>query len=215
MKKLVIVGGGGFAREILWLIEDINRAAQGQEVPYHVVGVISRDGDGHLKGLPILGDDDWAFANLDKSVRFVLAVGDSEARAGIALAYLQNGLHPLRLVHPSVVMSDEVQMGAGVIVCAGAVLTVDIQIGDFCVVNLNATIGHDCRLGDFVTLHPGVHLSGGVQVGDMSVIGTGAVVLPGLSIGDHTVVGAGAVVTTSLEGGATYGGIPAKVLGGE
>lgn len=212
MKKLVIVGGGGFAREILWLIEDINKAAGGGDIPYQVLGVISRDSEGHMQGLPILCDDEWAFENLDKSVRFVLAVGDSELRAGIALSYLQNGLHPLRLVHPSVVMSDEVQLGAGAVVCAGAVLTVNIQIGDFCIVNLNATVGHDCKLGDFVTLHPGVHLSGGVQVGDLSVLGTGAVILPGLTLGDHSIVGAGAVVTESLEGGATYLGIPAKAV---
>ncbi len=210
MKKLVIVGGGGFAREILWLIEDINKAATGQEAPYQVLGVISRDTEGHMQGLPILGDDAWAFDHLDKQVRFVLAVGDSQARAGIALAYLQHGLHPLRLVHPSVVMSDEVQMGAGAIICAGAVLTVNIQLGDFCVVNLNVTVGHDCKLGDFVTLNPGVHLSGGVEIGDLSVLGTGAVVLPGLSVGERSIVGAGAVVTESLDGGATYLGVPAR-----
>jgi sugar O-acyltransferase (sialic acid O-acetyltransferase NeuD family) len=210
MKKLVIVGGGGFAREILWLIEDINKAAGAHEAPYQVLGVICNDGEGHVQGLPILGDDAWAFAHLDKAVRFVLAVGDSDARARIALAYLQNGLHPLRLVHPSVVMSDEVQMGTGAVICAGAVLTVNIQLGDFCIINLNATVGHDCKLGDFVTLNPGVHLSGGVEVGDLSVLGTGAVVLPGIVIGEHAIVGAGAVVTEALAGGATYVGIPAR-----
>ncbi len=215
MKKLVIVGGGGFAREILWLIEDINKAAAGQEAAYQVLGVISREGEGHMQGLPILGDDEWAFEHLDKSIRFVLAVGDSEARARIALAYLQNGLHPLRLVHPSVVMSDEVQLGAGAVICAGAVLTVNIVLGDFCLINLNATVGHDCKLGDFVTLHPGVHLSGGVEIGDLSVLGSGAVVLPGLTVGEHSIVGAGAVVTTSLDGGATYIGIPAKAVAAE
>lgn len=212
MKKLVIVGGGGFARELLWLIEDINKAAAGQDAPYHVLGVVSNDGEGHLQGLPILGDDAWAFDNLDKSVRFVLAVGDSDKRAQLALAYQQNGLHPLRLVHPSVLMSDEVQLGAGAIICAGAVLTVNIQLGDFCIVNLNATIGHDCKVGDFVTLHPGVHLSGGVEIGDLSVLGTGAVVLPGIVIGERTIVGAGAVVTTALEGDKTYVGVPARAV---
>jgi sugar O-acyltransferase (sialic acid O-acetyltransferase NeuD family) len=212
MKKLVLVGGGGFARELLWLIEDINKAAVGQDAPYQVLGIISHEAAGTVQGLPILGDDAWAFEHLDKAVRFVLAVGDSDARARLALAYLQNGLHPLRLVHPSVVMSDEVQLGAGTVICAGAVLTVNITVGDFCIVNLNATIGHDCKLGDFVTLHPGVHLSGGVEIGDLSILGSGAVVLPGLALGDHSIVGAGAVVTTSLEGAATYVGIPARAI---
>ncbi len=210
MKKLVIVGSGGFAREVLWLIEDINKSAGGSDMPYSVLGFISTDAVSHIQGLPVLGDDAWAFENLDPSVRFVLAVGDSTLRAKLALDYQQHGLHPLRLVHPSALMSDEVQLGGGAIVCAGAVLTVNIQIGAFCVVNLNSTIGHDCRLGDFVTLHPGVHLSGGAEVGDLSILGTGAVVLPGIKIGDHSIVGAGAVVTEDLEGNATYMGIPAR-----
>ena len=210
MKKLVIVGSGGFAREVLWLIEDINKTANGTELPYEVLGFISKDTGAHVQGIPVLGDDEWAFNNLEKSVRFVLAVGDSGLRAELALHYQQNGLHPLRLVHPSVHMSDSVQMGGGAIVCAGAVLTVNIQIGAFCIVNLNATVGHDCRIGDFVTLNPGVHLSGASQIGDLSTLGTGAVVLPGVKIGDHSIIGAGAVVTEDIQGGATYVGVPAK-----
>lgn len=210
MKRLVIVGGGGFAREILWLIEDINKATNVNEATYQVLGIISSEAEGHVNGLPVLGDDAWAFANLDKSVRFVLAVGDSGTRARLAVEYWQHELTPLRLVHPSVVMSDEVQLGVGAIICAGAVLTVNIQVGDYCIVNLNATIGHDCKIGDFVTIHPGVHLSGGVKVGDMSMLGTGAVLLPGVEVGDHTQLGAGAVVTESLPGNATYVGVPAR-----
>lgn len=210
MKKLVIVGSGGFAREVLWLIEEINKSAGGNDLPYHVLGFISTETASHVRGLPVLGDDAWAFANLDPSIRFVLAIGDPSLRAQLALDYQQHGLHPLRLVHPSVIMSDEVQLGGGAIVCAGAVLTVNVQIGAFCIVNLNATVGHDCRLGDFVTLHPGVHLSGGTEVGDLSVLGTGAVVLPGIKIGDHATVGAGAVVTQDLAGNATYMGVPAR-----
>jgi sugar O-acyltransferase (sialic acid O-acetyltransferase NeuD family) len=212
MKKLVIVGSGGFAREVLWLIEEINKAADGNESPYQVLGFISNEGAGLVQGLPILGDDAWAFANLDANVRFVLAVGDPALRAQLALDYQQHGMHPLRLVHPAAIMSDEVQIGGGAIICAGAVLTVNIQMGSFCIVNLNCTVGHDCKLGDFVTLHPGVHLSGGVEVGDLSVLGTGAVALPGVKIGDHAMVGAGAVVAENLPGNATYVGIPAREM---
>ncbi|MFM2377103.1 MAG: hypothetical protein RLZZ165_2200 [Bacteroidota bacterium] len=210
MKKLVIVGGGGFAREVLWLIEEINKAAPDGTLTYEVLGFISRDSEVLVQGVPVLGNDKWAFANLERNVRFVLAIGDSALRAQLALAYQKNGFHPLRLIHPSVVMSDEVEMGGGTIVCAGSVLTVNIQIGMFCIVNLNATIGHDCRIGDFVTLNPGVHLSGGSDIGDMSTLGTGAIVLPGMKVGDRSILGAGAVVTENLPGGATYIGVPAK-----
>lgn len=210
MKKLVIVGGGGFAREILWLIEEINRASHHHDSPYQVLGFITNDGASQVNGIPVLGDDQWAFANLDKNTRFVLAVGASELRARLAATWVSQGYHPLRLVHPSVIMSDEVQLGPGAVVCAGAVITVNVRMGAFCLVNLNATIGHDCVLGDFVTLHPGAHLSGGVEVGEGASLGTGAVVLPGVKVGARSQVGAGAVVTEDLAGDATYVGIPAR-----
>lgn len=182
MKKLVIVGSGGFAREVLWLIEEINQSTEPPDAPYQVLGFISNDAGSYVQGLPVLGDDSWAVAHLDRNVRCVIAVGDPVLRAKLAQLYQLHGLHPLRLVHPSVIMSDAVQLGEGVIVCAGAVLTVNIQLGDFSIVNLNATVGHDCRLGNCVTLHPGVHLSGGVQVGEMTVLGTGSVVLDRKSV---------------------------------
>jgi sugar O-acyltransferase (sialic acid O-acetyltransferase NeuD family) len=215
MKRLVIVGGGGFAREVLWLIEEINKAAGGHVPLYQVQGIVSKEGEGHLQGLPILGDDEWALAHLDKNVRFVLAIGDGALRAGLAERYQQAGFHPLRLVHPRAILSDEVQLGAGAIVCAGAVMTVNIAIGDFCIVNLNATVGHDCKLGDFVTLHPGAHLSGGVTIGDRCSIGTGAVVLPEITVVDDVVVGAGAAVTQDLVQAGTYVGVPARATAEE
>jgi acetyltransferase-like isoleucine patch superfamily enzyme len=43
-------------------------------------------------------------------------------------------------------------------------------------------------------------------------IGFGATILGGVNIGSHVVVAAGAVVTQNLEGGAVYGGVPAKLV---
>lgn len=212
MKKLVIVGSGGFAREVLWLLEEINKAEPIGQAPYQLLGFITNTGETHMQGLPVLGDDEWAFNHLEKDVWFVLAIGNSELRAKLALAYLQSGLRPARLVHPSVHMSDEVQLGGGVVICAGAVLTTNIVIGEFALININATIGHDSRLGDFATVHPGANINGNVKIGDMSEIGSGAVILPKVEIGDHVVIGAGAVVTKNLLKEGTYIGVPAREL---
>ncbi len=210
MKQLVIVGSGGFAREVLWLLEEINKEAPTGQAPYDLLGFITNTDETHLQGLPVLGDDQWAFDNLAKSVWFVLAIGNSELRAKLALDYLQSGLRPARLVHPSVHMSDEVQLGGGVVICAGAVLTTNIVIGEFALININATIGHDAVLGDFTTVHPGANINGHVEIGDMSEIGSGAVILPQTKIGDSVIVGAGAVVTKPLPESGTYIGVPAN-----
>lgn len=214
MKQLVILGTGGFAREALWLVEAINAAAGGEQQPFNVAGFVAAEAGGHVRGLPVLGDDAWALDHLDHEVRFVPAVGDPALRKSLAERYEAAGFKAISLIHPSVQMASDVRIGRGSLLCAGAVLTTHIDLGAYAIVNLNATIGHDCRIGDFVTVHPGANISGDVTIGTGSEIGTGAAILPGVELGPETVLGAGAVVTKSLEGKATYAGVPVRQISG-
>ncbi len=220
MKYVIIVGTGGFAREILWLLQEINLAQStgGRTDPsYRVLGFVSAESgeelESNLGGLPVVGDDDWVFENLERTVFFVPAVGDPGTRRKIAEKYMAAGFRGLTLVHPSVQMADDVLLGQGAIICAGAVLTTNIKVGTFTCVNLNATVGHDCTIGSFSTIHPGVNVSGGVHLGEEVELGTGSALLQGVSVGDRAVVGAGAVVTKDLVGDMTYVGIPAQPMG--
>lgn len=217
MKYVIIVGTGGFARELLWLVQEINQAQDtgGRTDPsYRVLGFIASNADEQwsidLGGLPVLGDDDWAFENLERNVCFVPGVGDPALRRKIAEKYLEAGFRPLTLVHPSVIMADDVVLGQGAMLCAGAVLTTNIQVGAFTSINLNATVGHDCVIGDYSTIHPGANVSGDVDLGDEVEVGTGSALIQGVTVGNKAVIGAGAVVTKDLEGEMTYVGIPAQ-----
>ena len=206
MTEMVIIGTGGLGREVAWL-----RACLGQAAP-RLRGWIGAPAGAHLMDAPILGDDDWALAQLDRTCGFVVAIGDPQRRRQVAERYQAAGFQPVTLVHPSAQLGPGVVLGPGCIVCAGAVLTVEISLGQHVIVNLNSTIGHDCEVGDYVTLAPGVHLSGGVRLGDGCDLGTGAVVLPGCQLGPQTILGAGAVATRDLPGRTTYVGVPARAL---
>jgi len=214
MKYLIFLGTGGFARELLWLAREINREAEsvGRNEPvYRILGFVGEEENGpkELGGLPVLGNDAWVFEHLERNVHFVAAVGNPALRKKIAGRYLEEGFRPATLIHPSVPMAEDVQLGQGCVICAGAVLTTNIRLGAFTTVNLNATVGHDVVVGGYSTIHPGANISGAVQLGEGVEVGTGAIVLPGLEIGDAAVIGAGAVVTKALEGGKTYVGNPA------
>jgi len=219
MKYVIIVGTGGFAREVLWLLQEINRSHEvgGRLDPtYRVLGFVAEAGEEQfakdIGGLPVLGDDAWAFEHLERNVCFVPAVGDPAMRRIIAEKYVEAEFRPVTLVHPSVNMADDVRLGRGSLLCAGAVLTTHIELGAFSIVNLNATVGHDCSFGDYCTLHPGVNVSGGVSLGNGVELGTGATLIQGVNVEDDVVVGAGAVVTKDLPGGKTYIGVPARPL---
>ncbi len=213
MKDTMIIGAGGFGREVAWLIADLNK--KGAKESIKVLAYIDSGEQGivstALEQFSILGDDDWAIQNLPKAVKIVISIGDPKLRKSLAEKYESNGFVPLSLIHPSAQMSELVNIGLGSILCANAVLTVDVKLGRHCIVNLGATIGHDCVLGDFVTIGPGCHLSGGVQIGEGAQLGSGAVVLPGIHIGDHSIIGAGAVVTQHIPAGKVAVVVPAKI----
>lgn len=205
LPSLVIIGAGGFAREVAWLIEELNRASNSS---LHLYGMIG-EANSHIQPL---GDDAWAFAHLPAGTHFVVAIGDPGLRKRLAIQYQNHGFQSVALEHPGVQHSHSVRIGQGSILCAGTTLTTDIQIGEHVIINLHCTIGHDSIIGDYSTLAPGVHVSGGVKIGQSCEIGTGAVILPGIRIGDQCRIGAGAVVTKDLDSNKTYMGVPARAV---
>jgi len=148
-----------------------------------------------------------------QNLHVAVAVGAPEARSRIVANLRRLGRTDFpALIHPRAWIGSNVQLGSGVIVCAGVSLTTDIEIGEHVHINLNATVGHDSRVGAFSTLSPGVHISGNVRTGEQVEIGTGASVIPGVSIGPNAVIGAGAAVIRDLPAGSVAVGVPAKVI---
>lgn len=210
-EKLVIIGAGGFSREIFWLVEDIN-SVYGE---WDIIGCI--DDDISKKGsmvnhIPILGDMSW-FENTLSPVCAAIAVGDSVGRKKIAdkVMALSHVSFP-NLIHPSVRLSKYVSMGHGNIVCCSSVLTVNITMESFNIINLNCTIGHDVSMGSFCTLAPSVNISGNVRLEDGCSLGTNCCIIPHKSVGGWSVIGAGAVVTSDIAPMCTAVGVPAKEI---
>lgn len=214
MMSLFIVGSGGFAKEVVWLIDEINGSARGNEKPISPLGLVAPAGaKRRIWQLQVLGNDEWAVKHLDLTTRFVVAIGNPHVRKTIAEKFEMAGFDACNLMHPGVGYGMPVQgPGKGTMICAGVNITPDTSIGRHVLLNLNCTIGHDVVLEDYVTISPGANISGNVYLESCVEIGSGAVVLPGVRIGAGAVLGAGAVATRDLAGGKTYVGIPARPL---
>lgn len=209
-QKIVIVGAGGFGREVAWLIERINAVSPSWDLIGFVDDDPSRSAVGDYK---VLGTVDWLSKYVEEPLAVAVAIGSSAVRRNVCHRLLGNGsLSFPNLIDPTVISSDRVKMGCGSIICASTILTVDIVLGDFCIINLDCTVGHDARLDDYVTLYPSVNVSGATRLFECVEMGTGSQIIQMLSVGEETIVGAGAVVAKSLPARCTAVGVPAKPI---
>ncbi|HUW96848.1 MAG TPA: acetyltransferase [Anaerolineae bacterium] len=211
MKSTVILGAGGFAREVL----DILLAQNGVSKQHEILGFIDENPamKGRiLNGYPVLGAFDW-FASKDQgAIHAVCGIGSPVQRKKVVTEAGEMGLRFCNVIHPTAVLTPFVSLGVGVVITAGTILTNQIVIGSHVHINLGATIGHDCVIEQFCTIAPGVHLSGNVKLGIGVDVGTGAVIIQGCSIGNWTVIGAGAAVIEDLPDHVTAVGVPARVV---
>ena len=208
MKDIIILGSGGFAREVVWLLEENNKT----KPEWNILGFVSDDEREERHKYPILGDDEWLL-QYNKEVSIACCIGDGSLRRRIIDKFKKKeNFHYPNLIADTVKMSESVKLGKGCIICAMSVLTVDIEIGDFLICNLDCTIGHDARIDDYVTLNPSVNVSGNVVIGRETSIGTGSNLIQGLRIGAGVTLGAGAVAVTDIPDKCTAVGVPAKVI---
>jgi len=214
LKSIAVLGAGGFAREVCWLISDINRTRP----TYDFAGYLVSDLHlltGHDSHDQILGDFSWLDDNAHRIDCFAIGIGTPAARLKV-VADLEQKLGTVdwtTLVHPSVQLDQEsCSIGKGVILCAGVIGTVNIVVEPFVMANLSCTIGHEARLGRGTVLNPTVNVSGGVMLGEAVLVGTGAQVLQYVNVGAGATIGAGAVVTKNVSERQTVVGVPARPM---
>lgn len=209
MRDIAIYGCGGFGREVLQIIHALNA-----QVPqWTCLGFVVDPGIAHpdtVHGLPVVED----IAMLERGTRADLAIGIGApmVRRRVADRMAANGHVFPALVHPRAWLGENISLGEGVLVCAGACLTTDITVDAHVHINLCATVGHDAVLGAYSTISPGANISGNVTLGAGVDIGTGATVIQGVNIGEGAVIGAGAAVVRAIPPHCTAVGVPAKII---
>lgn len=211
-QRLVVIGAGGFGREVLDVIDAINsRGATKDGALLEVLGILA-DGVPDRRLLEPYGARHLGpvghLEDLPEDVGYVIGIGSPQARRRIDE---QGRGRPCPvLVHPSATIAREVTIGPGTVICSHVSITNNIRIGRHVHINLNCTVGHDAVLDDYVTLSPLVAISGKVHACEGAYFGTGATTNPGVTIGANAVVGSGAAVVRDVAPEATVIGVPAK-----
>lgn len=198
---LVVLGSGGFAREVLnWINFD----------RYKVVAMFSEDDPSGMTifGVPVVND----LYGLSHA-SYVIGVGDPETKEKLSLIAKGQGLKPCKpIIHTSAVVGVKNDIGLGSVVCPFVCITTGVTLGENTIVNLNATIGHDTVMGSNCTISPGANISGRCEIGNNVYIGTNAAIRERVKIGDDSVVGMGAVVIKDVGDSVRVVGSPARPL---
>lgn len=195
--KLLIIGASGHGK----VVADIAEKNGYDEIEFF-------DDDESLKNCgkwPVAGTVNKA---LEKDDDVFIAIGNAEIREKLMECFC--GRRFPVLFHPAAVVADDVIIGEGSVVMAGAVINPGARIGKGVIVNTSSSIDHDCIIGDFVHISVGAHLSGTVNVGKGTWIAVGASVVNNVEVCPGAVIGAGAVVIRSVEEPGTYVGVPAR-----
>ncbi len=207
--EIVIVGSGAHAR----VVYDILTACGRKDRVAAFVDVEEKAGeDQTVAGKPVIRGL-AAFQDYLSSHKAaaILGHGNNSRRKALMAWLEERKVETTTAVHPSAVISPDVQIGTCTTVSAGAIILTGVRIGRGVIVNTSATVDHDCVVGDFVQLAPGSHLAGRVTVGDDAFIGIGAVVIQNITVGKGCVVGAGAAVVRNTPESTLVIGVPARV----
>lgn len=208
MKKICIIGTGGFGRETLSCLIDVfaNEKKNADELACFMVDDLFYN-ETEVMGIKVIRRSEFN-ASL---YSVIVAVGDPIARKKIVESLPKETTYAT-LIHPSAILSKWVKIGEGSVVTAGTILTCNIIIGKHANLNLNTTIGHDCNIDDYFTTAPAVNVSGNCNFGKCVYIGTNASVKEKISICDNVVIGMGSIVLKSITEEGVFVGAPLRKL---
>jgi len=199
---LIIIGASGHGKVVADIAIKMNKW---QSIAF-------LDDDESIKtsmGFEVIGKTADAFTYKDEADFFV-AIGNNATREKIQEKLEGEGLAIVNLIHPSVVIGTDVEIGIGTVVMAGVVINSSSRIGKGCIVNTSCSIDHDNMIEDYVHISPGANLAGTVTVGKGSWIGIGSVVSNNVNICSGCKLGAGAVVVKDITEAGTYVGVPVR-----
>lgn len=207
--RVLIIGAGGHAQ----VIADILLNMKSQERELIPIGFLDDNYSLHGKiflGLPVLGPLPSCPSIEHDAI--IVAIGDNSIRRCQFEEFRIKGERFFIARHPRSIIASNVTIGAGSMICAGAVVNPGSAIGANVILNTGCTIDHHNQLGDHVHVAPGVSFGGEVTVGKGTLVGIGATVIPRCSIGEWCIIGAGSLVTRSLPNHVLAVGAPARII---
>jgi sugar O-acyltransferase (sialic acid O-acetyltransferase NeuD family) len=206
--KWLIIGAGGFAREIAGYILSDPATRDGDLEP-SISFVVERP---YFEAKTIDNCEVLDISKADLSHgKILVAIADPITRERIANTYCK-GLKVASYVHGSAYIASNASIGEGAIIGPQCMINVGAVVGPYFHANPATLIGHDCVIGSFVTATPRTTIGGHCSVGDLVYFGAGSCIKDRVAIGSKSIIGMGSVVVSDAEPEFIYAGAPAKKI---
>ena len=208
MKELVIIGAGGFGREIY------NTAMECEEYgsSYTIKGFIDNlyEKMEYTGYPPILGRiDDYIPQENDV---FVCALGDVKWKKRYVQMILDKGGKFITLIHKTAYISKNVKIGQGCLILADTRIQCDAKVGDYVTIQPKAIIGHDVVIEDWCMINAFADCGGASYLEEGATLHTHSFIMPTKRVGANAVIGACSFAVRNVKPNTVVLGVPAKEL---
>ncbi len=203
MKKVIIVGAGGHAAELVDYMIYMNQSSNADQ-DWDVLGLIDdseSNYDAYDYNFPYLGAINDHIVNSDAT--YIMGIANMKYRRNIIEQLIEKGAQFTNLIHPTALISPSAKIGIGCVISHNVSVGPKAIIRDFNLINSRCTIGHDSKIGNYNFLSPQVVTGGFAEMGDENFIGTNAAILPAIILGNHNTIAAGMIVDRKVEDNAT------------
>jgi len=208
MYDIVIVGAGGFGREVyLWAKDSFS------EEQYKIKGFLddnSKALDGYNVEIGVVGSIDKY--EIKEKDRFIIGIGTLEIKKQIVEKLIIRGAKFINLIHPTAIIADTAVIGRGSVIAPFVLISNCAKLNDFVVLNVYSSCGHDTRIGKYCTLSPYAAATGFVILEDEVYLGTHATIAPGRKVGYKSKISANSVVMRDVQPNKIVFGVPGKPI---
>jgi len=209
MKNLLIIGTGGFSREVYWHAQN----SIGYNTEFKIKGFL----EANVKLVPEkyallpmqVIDDVFNYKAMQDDV-FIIAVAKPAIKQLLVNTINTKHGQFINLIHKTSFVAPNARLGNDIILGPYTVVTCDTIIEDHVMLNLYSSVGHDSIINECTSIMCYVDIAGNVRIGKNCFLGNGSSILPGGRVGNNVVVGAGAVVLKKVVANTTVVGIPAR-----
>ncbi len=146
-----------------------------------------------------------------KNIPIALGIGSNRIRKKIFDNLIEEEIKILTLIHPTSIISEDVEIGIGTVIMPNVIINTKAKIGIGVILNSGCIIEHECIIGNFVHISPGVALAGRVEIGELTHVGIGSSIIQNITIGRNCIIGAGSVIVDSIPDNKKAYGVPCRI----